>query len=275
MKSSRNLRDREMPSIFQKIGPQLIHILGMPFFFVTFVTLYRPFNLETQWEFTKVGFPFCLTIVMCIILAVYVASRMSLFGVRHVLHISRSWYIFWCVMELILMSLFSALFLWLVSDHEVDYFSMLYRTAAQLSAILVIPYAIIILSISLHSVMRERETPAKEQRMRFYDERHNLKFVVDANSVLYIGAEENYVRISYEEVGSIKECVVRCSMKSIEESCTNGGLVRCHRSYFVNPRHVKVLRREKEGLIYAELDDSSAVHIPISKRYYDRLEALL
>ena len=64
-------------------------------------------------------------------------------------------------------------------------------------------------------------------------------------------------------------------MKSIDELCQDNGLVRCHRSYFVNPAYVKVLRKEKEGVIYAEMETKDIVHVPVSKRYYDRLAELL
>ena len=51
--------------------------------------------------------------------------------------------------------------------------------------------------------------------------------------------------------------------------------MRCHRSYFINPRQVRVLSRNKEGFIYAELIPEDAGRIPVSKQYYDRLSDML
>ena len=35
-------------------------------------------------------------------------------------------------------------------------------------------------------------------------------------------------------------------MRAIEELCLENGLVRCHRSFFSNPPHIKVLRKDQE-----------------------------
>ena len=64
-------------------------------------------------------------------------------------------------------------------------------------------------------------------------------------------------------------------MKAIDELCQDNGLLRCPRSYYINPSHVKVLRKDKEGVVYAELDEKDVMHIPVTKKYYDRLSDLL
>ena len=48
-----------------------------------------------------------------------------------------------------------------------------------------------------------------------------------------------------------------------------------HRSYLINPVHVKVLRKDKEGVVYAELDAPEVQHIPVTKRYYASVSSLL
>ena len=64
-------------------------------------------------------------------------------------------------------------------------------------------------------------------------------------------------------------------MKSIDEICQDNGLVRCHRSYYINPSHVKVLRKDKEGVILAEIESTNNIRIPVSKTYYNHLAELL
>ncbi|MBQ1748113.1 MAG: LytTR family transcriptional regulator DNA-binding domain-containing protein, partial [Bacteroidales bacterium] len=41
--------------------------------------------------------------------------------------------------------------------------------------------------------------------------------------------------------------MIRCKMKTVEDSFKGSSLVRCHRKYIVNMDKVKVLRKEKEG----------------------------
>ena len=111
--------------------------------------------------------------------------------------------------------------------------------------------------------------------MRFYDSSHNLKFVINPDSVLYISAEENYIHIFYSDGSKIKSYVLRNSMKAVDELCLSNGLVRCHRSYFVNPSHIKVLRKDREGVVFAVLDVDDVMDIPVSRKYYNSLSDLL
>ena len=64
-------------------------------------------------------------------------------------------------------------------------------------------------------------------------------------------------------------------MKSVEEICLDNGLIRCHRSFYINPRHVEVLRKDKEGVMYAELDVKESRHVPVSKSFSKTLSEAL
>jgi DNA-binding LytR/AlgR family response regulator len=72
-----------------------------------------------------------------------------------------------------------------------------------------------------------------------------------------------------------REYSLRQSMRNIETLMEKHGIVRCQRSYFVNPRHVTVLRRDKEGIIQAELDINGSHSVPVSPKYYEQLNKLL
>ena len=83
------------------------------------------------------------------------------------------------------------------------------------------------------------------------------------------------MKIHYLENDRAKEFMLRNSMRSLETIAARHGLVRCHRSYYVNPRHIKVLRRAKEGQIQAEFLQEGLSPIPVSRQYYDSLSELL
>ena len=72
-----------------------------------------------------------------------------------------------------------------------------------------------------------------------------------------------------------KEYSLRQSMRGIEGLMQKHGIIRCQRSYFVNPRHVTVLRRDKEGMIQAELDTTPGRQVPVSPKYYEQLSKML
>jgi DNA-binding LytR/AlgR family response regulator len=175
------------------------------------------------------------------------------------------------------MTFFVALYLWLTLHRELHYFEVVSTSFKYLSLVLTFPYAILALSLRIYEYHDAANNPdeSSTQRMRFYDEKHNLKIVLTPDSILYISAEQNYVTIVYNDNGTEREYTLRNSMKAIDEICQDNGLVRCHRSYYINPSYVRVLRKDKEGLIFAEMDSKSMIRIPVSKKFYSHLSDIL
>ena len=64
--------------------------------------------------------------------------------------------------------------------------------------------------------------------------------------------------------------MLRCRLKTVEESFRGSSLVRCHRKYIVNMDKVKVLRKEKDGY-ELDLDNDSIAPIPITKTYSENV----
>ena len=263
----------QIPSVFRRFIPQLLHVIVLPIFFFTFILVLRPsisvMLLGSEW------FGVHLTIMSCIILLSMMLTRLFYYLVP--MYLNYTLYTFWCLAEIIFTSFFLSLYLWLVMDKSMYYFEFL----GQIFKLVLfsLPFAYIILALSLriydfkHKESIHNDNPA--QRMRFYDSQHNLKIVLTAPAILYISAEENYVNIFYIENDRVNEYTLRSSMKAIDELCQENGLMRCHRSFYINPAHVKVLRKDKDGIMYAELDASDVRHIPVSKKYYDRLSEML
>ncbi len=263
----------QVSRIFRRFIPQLLHMIVLPTFFFAFMLIYRPFNAEGF--FGGEWFGVHLTIVSCIVLLSVIITRLLYYFLP--LKLNYSLYITWCFSEVIFASFFVALYIWLVRQKPMPYFEYFFISFQYLTTILVFPYVILAISQRLYEFLSipKDELPQSQKRMRFYDDRHNLKIVLASESILYISAEENYVNIYYADNGKLRNYVLRSSMKSLEELCQDNGLVRCHRSFYVNPTHVTVLRKDKDGIVYAELDNKDVMHIPVTKRYYDRLAEML
>ena len=262
----------QIPRLYRRFMPQLLHMIALPLFFFAFILVYRPYSMSDflcgEWVGVHV------TIMSCIILACTVLLRLLYYYLP--LKLNYTLYMFWCLSEMIFMTFFVAMYLWLVLNKPVPYFDTLTVSFQYIFLTLVIPYSIIALSVRVYDYSKRAHEPDESiRRMRFYDINHNLKLVVTAGTVLYIGAEENYINIFYTDGGKVRSYVLRNSMKSVDELCLAHGLVRCHRSYYINPSHVKVLRKDKEGVIYAELDAADLMDIPVSKRYYEKLSEML
>lgn len=256
-------------SLFRRFVPQVLHIIALPLFFFIFNLVYRPFDTYIyaggEW------FAVHLTIISCVILLCVIVSRLLFYFLP--LRLNLAIYIFWCLMEVIFCSLFVALYLWLALHRSTPYFEVVSTSFKYIFFTSVFSYSILTLSLRIYEYNQKLSDPEETnvQRMRFYDDRHNLKFVVNPDSLLYISAEENYINIFYTENRKEKMYVLRSSMKVVEELCIDNGMVRCHRSYYINPRHVEVLRKDKEGVMYAELDVKESRHVPVSKSYYKTL----
>ncbi len=95
-----------------------------------------------------------------------------------------------------------------------------------------------------------------------------LKFSVKREDLLYIEAADNYVIIHYLDNQKPAKYMIRNTLKRIEQELPNAGLVRCHRSFMVNIDNVKVIRKEKEGLIIS-FESPANISVPISKTYFD------
>ena len=168
------------------------------------------------------------------------------------------------------MSLFTALYITLMYQGEYSYFYIVGQSLYALLIITIYPYVIFDVSFAYVSKLEEN-TIYDDSLMRFVDSAQKLKLMIASSAVLYIEADENYVHIRYMEGDKQKDYPLRSSMKSLEELMQKHGMIRCQRSYYINPQHVKVLRRDKEGLITAELDVPNQKSIPVSPRYYDSL----
>ena len=70
--------------------------------------------------------------------------------------------------------------------------------------------------------------------------------------------------------GDLKRYMLRCRLKTVEESFRGSSLVRCHRKYIVNMDKVKVLRKEKDGY-ELDLDNDAISPIPITKTYSENV----
>ena len=257
----------QVPRLYRRFMPQLIHMLLLPLFFFVFILVYHPFELTAYFGDSFFGVH--VTVLSCIVFVSILVTRLLYYFLP--LKLNYALYIVWCFGEVLFASLFAALYIWLIKLDSGAYFDILSRCFEFIVFTLAIPYSILALSIKIYDMNNQKSEPSVSNRMRFYDVNRNLKLVAMADTILYIGAEENYINIYYTDNGKVKCYVLRNSMRSVDELCLTNGLVRCHRSFYINPSHVRVLRKDKEGYVSAELDVDDVRDIPVSKTYYNNL----
>ena len=254
---------------------QLLYILLIPAFFVGFSFLYGPFDMKEYYQAGGMGFGFHFVMLATILMAVLALTRLVFSALYK--HIPFLWwhYTIWCFGEVFVYSFFMALYTALFKGSGYNYFAVLSLCFKFAYLILVYPYLyLILIQIILNKDSDLNAEPA-ETLVKFYDEHKRLKLTIDPAAVISIQADANYVIIRYMDSDRVKEFMLRTSMKNIENTIAQHGLVRCHRSYFVNPKFIKLLSKNKEGMITAELLHPEVPSIPVSKQYYDTIAALL
>ena len=262
----------KIPSSILSVNTLLVHVLGLPFFFLGFILMY-----DSTWisEFLSGGNDrtvFNALMITCILIGILCGSRIPMTAVRRNLHLNWWQYFLWSLSEVIVFSAFAALYIALIYGNY-GYFPALGQCLCISFAVLSYPYLFFAVLIAL--IRPDKMQEAEDDLVRFADNTGRLKLVIAHDVILYIEAQENYVSIHYMEGENQKEYSLRQSMRGIEELMDKHGIIRCQRSYFVNPRHVKVHRKDKEGMIQAELDITGSRPVPVSPKYYEDLSKML
>ena len=109
--------------------------------------------------------------------------------------------------------------------------------------------------------------PYADKRITLFDNNGVLKFSISSDNLYFIESDDNYIKAWYmDSAGEMKQYMLRCRLKTVEDSFADSELVRCHRKYIVNIRNIAVLKAEKEGY-KVDFDIDSIDPIPISKTY--------
>lgn len=272
-----NVTMKTISRTFFSIRVGVLFFTVIPIFYFLFVLAYNPFGSD-RFLSEGPGFTLNLIITTLIVLGVMVLSRVLIFLLRRVMDLDWSLYILWCAGEVILCGLFASIPMGLSFVPAHNYFSVMSQCVLFMAAILAIPLSIITLAVQAYILNRRAQSaPQVDEKklLRFYDELKRLKLVVSSEAVLYLASEENYVHIVYLENGRVRKFTLRSSMRALEENLTPYGLVRCHRSYFLNIAHVDLIRKDANGYALAQLDREGMDPIPVSKRYYEALIHLL
>lgn len=255
------------------------YIVGIPLFFMFFSVVYTPtFGTERIHLFTTPHeLAFCISILTAIAFGVVLVSRVGFFFSTRNLRFTPLQFFIWQVCEFVVISMFANLFLSLYG--HTPFFESLPKVFLYGVMILIYPYFIIWLLVGKHGAehdldkanMQIAELKLGLERneagaVKFADEKGQVRLVVSADKVVYLESSNNYVDIVYEDAGKLIRFALRNTLKGIEDVCVANDLVRCHRSYFINLRKVKLLRKDAEG-VFAEMETEGVNDIPISKTY--------
>lgn len=255
-------------------------IIFTALFGLLFINLFQPFGSRDWYpDVSDVKYFAYSSIIILTGMLVVVVSRVILLVRSKKKEILYWHYLIWILCEIIVMAIFYTLFSILIpkdgGGREVgDIFSQsLFNTAL----VLLLPYSITWLYLSWKEKSRlldnveldSAHNKTAKALIAFPDEKGDLKISVMPENLLYIESADNYATIYYINKSNKSHYMIRNSLKWMEENIVKDTpLIRCHRSYIVNLDRVKILKKEKNGIML-ELDAENTPDIPVSKTYYD------
>lgn len=256
-------------------------------FSLVFLTLSIPFS-HNAWFRLGASEAFGYTVAFFFLsLVVVIASKRLMYTMRNSIEFTMLRYICWNAGEIIIITLLYTIFtvegeqMGIIdnggqSDIRIFLSSIVYITislaapyimAGQYFAINDKNNTIRLLNMSNVVGDISVKTPQEEQRITLFDNNGVLKFSIKSSNLLFIESDDNYIQAWYRDnSGELKQYMLRCKLKTIEESFTGSDLVRCHRKYVVNIRKINMLSAEKEGYSI-DLGIPSVGPIPVSKTY--------
>lgn len=251
-------------------------------FAVVFMNLYVPFS-KTAWFELGCSSRFLYTLLFFLIsVIVLIVSRMVMYRTKYLFEMKIWHYALWCVGEIVaLCGIYTGMTV-LISEvpeetgaYEVFLESLLYGFIS-----LAVPYIISSLYFALvekekiirlmnygNVVTDEPEPESDEQKITLFDIGGTLRFSVRRSNLYFIESDDNYIKVWYDDgTGTMKQYMLRCRLKTVEETFRDSTLVRCHRKYVVNTEHVRVLRKEGDSFVL-ELDRGEIQPLPVTKTY--------
>ena len=259
----------ELPSIYRRFSTQLWYVLLSAAFFFYFMAVYQPFGTAQALEMGRDLFIMNVTLMMCIVLVSLTITRSVFYLLRK--QLSRNWWVFsvWILVDLVVLTYFLALYLYLMGGRTVPYFQQLAYCLQYTFLVLVYPYFGVTVVCSL-IVRNETSATTPSDVIRFVDASRQVRIVLRKDAILYIRAAENFVHIHYLDAGKVKVFPLRSTMQALAPLAEQYGFFRCQRSYFVNLSHISTIRKEAGDVISLEIDVPEET-IPVSRRVYHTL----
>lgn len=268
---------RLIPKYLVEADNLVLTVVITGLFSIAFLTMYTPFS-DSAWFNLREADKFILTICTFSTGILLVVISKVLMYYRNLKSRLKVWeYILWNIAEIIIIATgYTAVTHTLIGNYS----AILPKAVAVSTLLIVIPSAAIGLAaakrdrnrilkvISSKDILSDELPKNDNDLVHITDNNGNLKLSLRIDNLLYIESQDNYIKVYYTSQDKLQSYLVRCKLKTIEESFKGGKLVRCHRSYILNTDKVKVLRKVQNTYV-AELDHPGTTPIPVSKKYFE------
>ena len=276
---------KQLPDYFRGKNQLINTVTFAALFSIVFLLLSLPFSHNSWMALGNSRF-FVFTVLFATGSLLLVAlSKAIMYHTRNRIRMTYIGYISWCLAEIVIICLAYSFITVSLTNIGWDQFPRTLGNALLYGLIsLAVPYIFGGMYYAIQDknqtirlmnygnvVLDENVMPSKLEKITLFDNNGDLKLCVSASSLYYIESDDNYIIVWYTDAkGELKRYMLRCRLKTVEESFKGSSLVRCHRKYIVNMDKVKVLRKEKDGY-ELDLDNDAIAPIPVTKTYSENV----
>lgn len=254
---------------------QKLFLISFCFVFsVLFLNLFVPFNINL-WEDDQ-GFQQFLrfTKFATIGSSVLVFSQFALRKLFKIATFKVIGFICWLLLEITLMAVtLSVIYL----ETEVSFLVFFFECFRYAVLVILIPYFMALLIIYVFQIKQKGNIKTgssyNSDLIRIPDENNTVKLSIHINHLLYFKSADNYVEVKYLDEGKVKKKLIRNTLKNLEESLSNVAIKRCHRSYIVNMKSIKLIEKVS-GKFFMHIKNCEKV-IPISANYIPQFKTYI
>lgn len=273
--------DRFLPDYFLEKTQLSGTVTFAVLFAIVFLNIYIPFSDTAWFQLGDSAFFLFTAGFIAVSILILVASRILMYYSKRWFRMTYLVYVLWCLLEVVLICIFYTFVTIDVQQPSGMTPLQIFAKAFFYGVIcLVTPYT---LSGMYYAILDKNRTirlmsskgfvsdqePFKgvESQITLFDYTGALKLSVKSSNLYYIESDDNYIKVWYTDSrGRLKMYMLRCRLKTVEESFKGTSLIRCHRKYIVNADKVKVLRKESEGY-FLDLDNDEIPPIMVTKTY--------
>ena len=238
-------------------------------FSVLFMNVFVPFNIN-RW-YSDSGFIQFLRLSSygCVVALVFLFTQFPLRRLFKIQTFSIKSYVPWLILEIILISL---VYIFLYGNPLGNFgndfvFSLKYTLLG-----ICLPYSFALLIIYYKNQRAEIlelkdkvYQPAKNQLISFNDEYGKIKFSLKVTDTLLLESTDNYVSVYFLSGGKVQRKLIRNTLKNLESTLKDYGIIRCHRSFMVNVQNIEIVQKNGKKLLIKlkEMEKD----IPVSEKY--------
>ena len=256
------------------------------FFSLAAMLVSAPFSHNAWFELENSQAFWFAAAFFCIALALVAASRCFMYRTGNKISLCWVHYIIWCVLEVVGICILYTFFTlegekFGILELEDSAFERIFLKSLLFGFVsLGVPYVLSAMYLALQDkdktislmnysgmVSDMSVSHLEERRITLCDNSGVMKFSVKQSNLCFIEADDNYIQVWYQDAsGAMKQYMLRCRLKTVENSFADSDLVRCHRKYIVNINKVSVLSCRKEGY-FLDMDLEGVDPIPVSRTY--------